>query len=174
MVQKAYCLTGSLTYLHKAQEEIPAMNDYPREDKKIVLHLSDNSTLSGLVNIAGRSTFAIVEDSDPDIVLYDALSGDGKAYKTVLVSKKQICWIDAVEDREEKPERGQWQKVKFKLTNGQEITGEIDIAGFARTSDYFRAYPGKFYEVHRCSAADTRDNRLFVASEHVMWREPVV
>ena len=150
------------------------MNDYPREDKKIVLHLSDNSTLSGLVNIAGRSTFAIVEDSDPDIVLYDASSGDGKAYKTVLVSKKQICWIDAVEDREEKPERGQWQKVKFKLTNGQEITGEIDIAGFARTSDYFRAYPGKFYEVHPCSTADTRDNRLFVASEHVMWREPVV
>lgn len=150
------------------------MNDYPREDKKIVLHLSDNSTLSGLVNIAGRTTFAIVEDSDPDIVLYDASSGDGKAYKTVLVSKKQICWIDAVEDREEKPDRGHWQKVTFKITNGQEITGEIDIAGFTRTSDYFRAYPGKFYEVHRCSTGNTRDNLLFVASEHVMWREPSV
>ena len=150
------------------------MNDYPREDKKIVLYLSDNSTLSGLVNIAGRSTFAIVEDSDPDIVLYDASSGEGKAYKTVLVSKKQICWIDAVDDREEKPDRGKWQKVTFKLTNGQEITGEIDIAGFARTSDYFRTYPGKFYEVHTCSTAGTGNNRLFVASEHVMWREPVV
>ena len=150
------------------------MNDYPREDKKIVLHLSDDSTLSGFVNVAGRTTFAIVEDSDPDIVLYDASSGDGKAYTTVLVSKKQICWIDAVEDREEKPERGQWQKVKFKLTNGQEITGEIDIAGFARTSDYFRAYPGKFYDVYPCSAAGTMDKRLFVASEHVMWREPVI
>ena len=150
------------------------MNDYPREDKKIALHLSDNSTLSGLVNIAGRSTFAIVEDSDPDIVLYDASSGDGKAYKIVLVSKKQIFWIDAVDDREEKPDRGKWQKVTFKLTNGQELTGEVDIAGFERTSDYFRAYPGRFYEVYRCSTGDTRDNRLFVASEHVMWREPVV
>ena len=150
------------------------MNDYPREDKKIALHLSDNSTLSGLVNIAGRSTFAIVEDSDPDIVLYDASSGDGKAYKIVLVSKKQICWIDAVDDREEKPDRGKWQKVTFKLTNGQELTGEVDIAGFDRTSDYFRTYSGKFYEVHRCDTDDTRDNLLFVASEHVMWREPVV
>jgi hypothetical protein len=150
------------------------MNDYPREDKKIALHLSDNSTLSGLVNIAGRSTFAIVEDSDPDIVLYDASSGDGKAYKIVLVSKKQICWIDAVDDREEKPDRGKWQKVTFKLTNGQELTGEVDISGFDRTSDYFRAYPGRFYEVYTCSTGDTRDNRLFVASEHVMWREPVV
>jgi small nuclear ribonucleoprotein (snRNP)-like protein len=150
------------------------MNDYPREDKKIVLNLSDNSTLSGLVNIVGRSTFAIVEDSDPDIVVYDASSGEGKAYKTVLVSKKQICWIDAVDDREQKPDRGKWQKVTFKLTNGQEITGEVNIAGFDRASDYFRVYPGRFYEVYTCSTANTRDNRLFVASEHVIWRELVV
>ena len=149
------------------------MNDYPREDKKIVLHLSDNSTLSGLVNIAGRSIFAIVEDSDPDIVLYNVSSGDGKTYKTVLVSKKQICWIDSLDKREQKPDRGKWQKVKFKLTNGQEITGEVDIVGFERTSDYFRAYPGRFYEVYTCGAAGTGNNRLFVASEHVMWREPV-
>ena len=150
------------------------MNDYPREDKKIVLHLSDNSTLSGLVNIAGRSTFAIVEDSDPDIVLYDASSGDGKTYKTVLVSKKQICWIDSVDDREQKADGGKWRQVKFKLTNGQEITGEVNIVGFDRTSDYFRSYPGKFYEVHRCNTTDTGDDRLFVASEHVLWKEPVV
>ena len=150
------------------------MNDYPREDKKIVLYLSDNSTLSGLVNIVGRSTFAIVEDSDPDIVVYDASSGEGKAYKTVLVSKKQVCWIDAVDDREQKPDRGKWQKVTFKLTNGQEVTGEVDIAGFERASDYFRAYAGRFYEVYTYSPADTRGNRLFVASEHVIWRELVV
>lgn len=150
------------------------MNDYPKEDKKIVLHLSDNSTLSGFVNIAGRCIFAIVEDSDPDIVLYDASSEDGRVYKTVLVSKNQICWIDSVDDREQKPDRGKWQKVKFKLTNGQEMTGEVDIAGFDRASDYFRTYPGRFYEVYTDCTADKRANRLFVATEHVMWREPVV
>ena len=150
------------------------MNDYPKEDKKIVLHLTDSSTLTGFVNIAGRTTPAIVEDSDPVMVLYDASSEDGRAYKAVLVSKNQICWIDALDDSEQKPDRGKWQKVGFKITNGQKITGEIDITGFERASDYFRTYPGRFYEVYTCSTADKMDNRLLVASEHVIWRELIV
>lgn len=150
------------------------MNDYPREDKKVLLHLSDNTTLSGFINIAGRNTLAMMEDADPIIVLYDVTSGDGRAFKTLLVSKNQICWIDGTGEKGGKPELGKWQKVRLKITSGLEITGEIDIAGFVRASDYFRAYPGRFYEVYRCDAPGSRDSRLLVASQHVMWGEPVV
>ncbi len=41
------------------------MNDYPKQDKKIKILLSDNSQITGLINIAGRGTIELVEDEQP-------------------------------------------------------------------------------------------------------------
>ena len=75
------------------------MNDYPRQDKKIKLYLSDNSQITGLINIAGRRTMELVEDAGPDIVMYSVKSEDGELHRTVLVAKQQIVWIDPLEDK---------------------------------------------------------------------------
>jgi hypothetical protein len=149
------------------------MNDYPRQDKKITLHLSDNTQITGLINIAGRGPVELVEDTDPDIVLYSVESEDGTIHQTVLVSKKQIVWIDLFEDGEEKPELGTWQKVRFKLVTGKEITGEVDISGYSRVSDYFQAFSRRFYEVYQCSTAGEKHNLMLISPGHVMWRKLV-
>ena len=148
------------------------MNDYPRQDKKIKLYLSDNSQITGLINIAGRRTIELVEDAGPDIVMYSVESEDGKLHQTVLVAKQQIVWIDPLEESG-KPEVGTWQKVSFKLANGQEITGKVDISGYSRISDYFQAFSRKFYEVYECKTNGKKQNLLFVSSGHVLWRELV-
>ena len=70
------------------------MNDYPRQDKKIQLYLSDKSQIAGLINIAGRGTIELVEDAGPDIVLYSVNTGDGELHQTILVAKHQIVCID--------------------------------------------------------------------------------
>ena len=148
------------------------MNDYPRQDKKIKLYLSDNSQIKGLINIAGRRTIELVEDAGPDIVMYSVESEDGKLHQTVLVAKQQIVWIDPLEESG-KPEVGTWQKVSFKLANGQEINGKVDISGYSRISDYFQAFSRRFYEVYECSTTGKKQNLLFVSSGHVLWRELV-
>jgi hypothetical protein len=149
------------------------MNDYPRQDKQIKLYLSDNSQITGLINIAGRRAVELVEDDDPDIVMYGVKSEDGTLHQTVLVAKQQIILIDPLEDERGKPEVGTWQKVSFKLANGKEITGEVDISGYSRVSDYFQAFSRRFYEVYECSTTEKKHNLLFVSSDHVLWRELV-
>ncbi|MDX1778332.1 MAG: hypothetical protein R3339_05590, partial [Thermodesulfobacteriota bacterium] len=94
-------------------------------------------------------------------------------HHTVLVAKKQVVWIDPFEDGKEKPEVGTWQKVRFKLLNGKEITGEVDISGFSRISDYFQAFSRRFYEVYQCSTKEKTHNLLLISSGHVLWRELV-
>jgi hypothetical protein len=148
------------------------MNDYPRQDKKIKLYLSDNSQITGLINIAGRRTIELVEDTGSDIVLYSVKSEDSALHQTVLVAKQQVVWIDPLEESG-KPEVGTWQKVSFKLANGQAITGEVDITGYSRISDYFQAFTRRFYEVYGCSTNGKTQNLLFVSSGHVLWRELV-
>ena len=149
------------------------MNDYPKQDKKIKLYLSDNTQITGLINIAGRGPVELVEDADPDIVLYGAESGNEKIHQTMLVAKKQVVWIDPFEDGKEKPAVGTWQKVRFKLVNGKEITGEVDISGYSRVSDYFQAFSRRFYEVYQCSTEEKTQNLLLISSGHVLWRELV-
>ncbi len=111
--------------------------------------------------------------SSPDIVMYSVESEDGELHQTVLVAKQQIVWIDPHDDESGKAEVGTWQKVSFKLANGQEITGEVDISGYSRISDYFQAFSRRFYEVYECITDGKKQNLLFVSSGHVLWRELV-
>lgn len=149
------------------------MSEYPKQDKKVILCIANNIRITGNINIAGRSTFQYLEDSDPDIVMYDTCTEDGEEHKTLLVSKRQVYWIDPVNDTGEKQNMGNWKQVKFKLTNGQEITGEVEITGFNRVSDYFLEHSKRFYEIYECSIADKKHELLFVSSEHVLWKEPI-
>lgn len=147
------------------------MSEYPRQDKKIILCTSNNSLIAGSINIVGRSTLKHLEDAAPDIVMYDTCAEGGKEHKTLLVSKSRVYWIDPMDDTGGKQNMGTWKQVKLKLTNDQEITGEVDITGFYRVSDYFLGYSKRFYEIYECSIADKKYDLLFVSSDHVLWKE---
>ncbi len=144
----------------------------PTEDQRIVIRLADHSSLTGLINLTGRTVLAMVQESDPHILLYDATDGDGRGYETALVSKHQILWIETpAAAQDEKPAVGDWKKVRFRLTDGHEITAEIDITGFDRPSDYFRAYAGNFYTVYARLDDKKPSQKIFIASAHVVLRE---
>lgn len=156
------------------------MSEYPKQDTKIILYISDNSRISGSVkvsgsiNITGRSIFTYLQDSDPDIVLYNTSTEDGTAQKTLLLSKGYVVWVYPLEGMGgDRQDAENFKKVKFKLSNTQEITGEVPITGFKRVSDYFMAYSRRFYVIYDCSVADKKYDILFLASAHVLWKEPV-
>ena len=163
----------TLADIPRFYEEKIIMSEYPKQDKKVILCISNNIRITGNINIVGRSTFKHLEDSDPDIVMYDTCTEGGKEHKTLLVSKSQVYWIDPIDDTGEKQNMGKWKQVKLKLTNDQEIAGEVDITGFNRVSDYFLAYSNRFYEIYECSIADKKYDLLFISSDHVLWKEPI-
>lgn len=149
------------------------MCEYPKQDKKVMLCIANNIRITGSINIVGRSMSQYLEDPAPDIVMYDTCTGSGREHKTLLVSKSQIYWINPVDETGEIPNTGIWKQVRLKLSNDQEITGKVDIAGFNRVSAYFLSYDKRFYEIYECSMADKKYDFLFVSSEHVLWKEPI-
>jgi len=149
------------------------MNDYPREDKPLIVCLADNTQVRGMVNIAGRTAVGVIEDTGPDLVLYEARSGVGMPLTTVFIAKNQIVWIAPAEDRENLEGHGEMQKVRFKLANGEVITGKVDSSGFERLSDYFNACHQRFYEIHEASFTDRTYEVLYVRVQQVLWKEPI-
>jgi len=149
------------------------MNEYPREDKPLLVCLSDNTRVRGLVNIAGRTTQEVLEDEGPDLVLYDARGGDGIPLKTVFIGKNQILWIAPSGDGEKRGETGLLKQVRFKLANGEVITGKVDRSGFERLSDYFHACRQRFYEIHEASFTDITYGVLYLGVQQVLWKEPI-
>jgi len=149
------------------------MSEYPREDKPLAVSLSDNTLISGLVNIAGRTTQEVLEDEGPDLVLYDAQDGDGMPLKTVFIGKDRILWI-APDGEAVKPEAGSLLKqVKFRLAGGQVLTGKVEISGFDRLSDYFHARRERFYKVMEASLMDRTYDVLYLGIQQVLWKQPV-
>lgn len=149
------------------------MTDYPRVDQRVSLRLTDGRGLTGKINIAGRTALDIAQDDEPELVLYDACDDEGKAFETVLVSKCHIVRIEEAGPPSGRPENGTWHLVRFRLTSGQQLDGDIEVTGIARTSDFFRAYPDRFYDVYTKGAADEPSRRVFIAASHVLWREPL-
>jgi hypothetical protein len=148
-------------------------DDYPRQDQRIVLRLADGTSITGLINVTGRTVEQVVRDeSDPNLLVYDVTGEDGRGFETVLVSKHQIFWIEMPASAQSpKSEAGDWKSVIFRFKNGHELAGEIDITGFDRPSDYFHAHAGHFYQVWASVLADKEPQLIFVASDHVVLRE---
>ena len=149
------------------------MSEYPRQDQRIVLRLADASSITGMINVTGRTVEAVVRDeSDPNLLVYDATGEDGRGYETTLISKHQILWIEMpAAAQSPRSEAGDWRSVTFRFKNGHELAGEIDITGFDRPSDYFPAHAGHLYQVRAKVAAEREPQLSFVASDHVVLRE---
>ena len=149
------------------------MSKYPKQDKEIVICTADGSVMTGMVNIAGRSISSYMQDSEPDVIIYDVRVADQSRFKTLMVTKRQIVWI-SVTDEIEREQYGIWQKLAFKVNTGNTITGDIDITGYDRISDYVQRYNNRFHEVFDCIIdEEPRNNLIFVSRHLTVWKEPV-
>ncbi len=149
------------------------MNNYPKQDKEIVICTADGSIISGKVNIAGRSISSYMQDAEPDVIIYDVKVKDEKSYETLMVTKSQIVWISA-EGETEKEDYGIWEKLSFRMNIGNTITGDVDITGYDRISDYVQRYNNRFHEVFNCSIDNKQKNNLFFVSRQLtVWKEPI-
>lgn len=147
------------------------MNDYPREDQEIEICLADNSRVSGMVNIAGRSISAYLHSSDLDIVIYGGLFDNGQKAGTLLVSKRQTIWVKP-DLSVEKSKYGNWKKIRFRLFTGQSVEGVIDITGYDRISDYLQDYTERYYEVYDCRCGNEASDLMFISRKYSLWKEP--
>lgn len=148
------------------------MINYPKEDQKITLCTTAGAYVSGMVNVAGRSLSTYLQDSEPDIIMYETELSENKQQNTLMVSKRQTLWIASGEELEKDP-LGCWKRLSFKLVNGQVIVGEIDITGYDRVSDYVQRYQNRFYEVFACTINGEKKSSLFVSTRYTMWKEPL-
>lgn len=148
------------------------MINYPKEDQKITLCTTAGAYISGMVNVAGRSLSTYLQDAEPDIIMYETELAENNKQNTLMVSKRQTLWI-STQDEIEKDLLGCWQRLSFKLVNGQVIVGEIDITGYDRVSDYVQRFQNRFYEVFDCNINGENKNTLFVSKRYTMWKEPL-
>ncbi len=149
------------------------MIDYPKQDQQIVLCTADDAIVTGMVNIAGRNISTYIQECDPHVIMYDVELADKQKFGTLIVTTRQIMWI-AVADEGQIDRFGNWQKLSFKMINGQTVTGEVDITGYDRVSDFFQQFSNRFYELFDCSIDGEKKEVLFVSSRFIVWKEPVV
>lgn len=146
------------------------MINYPKEDLKITLCTTAGAFITGMVNVAGRSLSTYLQDAEPDIVMYETELSENKKENTLMVSKQQTLWIMST-SKLEKESLGSWQRLSFKLVNGQVIVGDVDITGYDRVSDYVQNYQNRFYEVFDCTINGEKKDTIFVSSHYTMWKE---
>jgi hypothetical protein len=61
-----------------------------------------------------------------------------------------------------------YRAVSLKLVKGREITGEVDISGYNRVSDYFQTFSRRFYQVFQPSTPEKRQTLLLISSGQVL------
>jgi len=149
------------------------MGIYPKKDCEIRLCLSNNSQLDGLVNIVGRDIRTFLLDNESDIVMYEAVNGEDERRRPMIVPKKHILWVEVkdldLNDRKVVINRN----MKMKMTNGQVVSGEIDITGYDRVSDYFLKNTDMFSEVSSAMVdGEAINSIMFVSTTQYLWVIP--
>lgn len=149
------------------------MGIYPKKDCEIRLCLSNNSQLDGLVNIVGRDIRTFLLDNESDIVMYEAVDGEDDRRRPMIVPKKHILWVE-VKDLDLKDRKvAIHRNMKMKMTNGQVVSGEIDITGYDRVSDYFLKNTDMFSEVSSALVDGEAINSIvFVSTTQYLWVIP--
>jgi hypothetical protein len=148
------------------------MNDYPKQDHPITIITSDNSRISGMINVLGRSISVYLQGPEPDVIMYDCTIDDTRKADTLMVSKRQILWLNTGESLMEQ-RIGNWQTLMFHLVNGVKVKGDVNMTGYDRVSDFLQSYGDRFYEVFDAETVDSKSGMLYVSREHTVWKEPL-
>lgn len=149
------------------------MTAYPKLDREIVILTSDNRHTRGMINVLGRSIATYLQASEPDVVLYHCTIDGSQKAETLMMSKNQIMMIQTNEESD-KDRIGRWHRLKLKMINGAVVTGDINITGYDRVSDYIQNYNEFFYELHSAVTDEGSFERLYVSRNLTIWKEPSV
>lgn len=149
------------------------MGIYPRQDYPIRICLVDNSQLEGLVNIVGRDITTFLQDTETDIVMYDTVNGEDDNRRPMIVRKSQVLWVEIKGNEADGREPVNLKPMKMKLANGQVVTGNIDITGYDRISDYFQKNSDRYAEVFGALVDGEKSfPSLFVSVTQYIWVIP--
>lgn len=149
------------------------MGIYPKKDCEIRLCLSNNSQLNGLVNIVGRDFRTFLLDNESDIVMYEAVNGEDDRRRPMIVHKKHILWVEVRDSDLEERKTAIRRTMKMKMTNGQVVSGSIDITGHDRVSDYFLKNTEMFCEVSNAMVdGEFIHSMMFVSTTQYLWVIP--
>ncbi|WP_300672941.1 hypothetical protein [Desulfoluna sp.] len=149
------------------------MGIYPKKDCQIRLCLSNNSQLDGLVNIVGRDIRTFLLDDESDIVMYEAVNGEDEKRRPMIVPKKHILWLEVKGCDLAERKMALYRKLKIKLINGQVVSGEIDITGYDRVSDYVLKNSDLFSEVAEATIdGEIIRSIVFVSTTQYLWVVP--
>lgn len=148
------------------------MSDYPKQDHEIIVLTADNSRVTGCINVLGRSIGAYLQGPEPDIVMYDCLIDGMKGADTLMISKRQVLWVNSREKSGEQ-KVGNWQALMFRLINGAMVKGAVNMTGYDRVSDFLQNEHSRFYEIHDVETSGYLCDLLYVSREHTVWKKPV-
>lgn len=149
------------------------MGIYPKKDCEIRLCLSNNSQLNGLVNIVGRDIRTFLLDSESDIVMYEAVDGEDERRRPMIVPKKHILWVEIKDTDLVERKLAIYRNMKMKMVNGQVVSGEIDITGYDRVSDYFLKNTEMFSEISSAMVdGESIHSVMFVSTTQYLWVVP--
>ena len=149
------------------------MGIYPKEDCEIRLCLSDNSQLNGLVNIVGRDIRMFLLDNESDIIMYEAVNGEDERRRPMIVPKKHVLWVELKGEAADGRKTGLQRNMKMKMSNGQLVSGAIDITGYDRVSDYFLKNTDMFCEVMDATVdGEHTHSAMFVSTARYLWVVP--
>jgi hypothetical protein len=149
------------------------MGIYPKKDCEITLCLSNNSQLDGLVNVVGRDIRTLLLDSESDIVMYEAVNGEDERRRPMIVPKKHILWVEIKDADLTERKLAIHRNMKMKMVNGQVVSGEIDITGYDRVSDYFLKNTEMFTEVTSGMVdGELVYSTMFVSTAQYLWVIP--
>jgi hypothetical protein len=147
------------------------MNTYPKQDHEIEILTTGNVRVTGMINVLGRSISTYLQGSEPDIIMYGCKPDDAESADTLIVSKDHILWVNSGESPDE-ARAGRWQKLIFRMINGRVVTGEVNMTGYDRVSDYLQNFDERFYEVYSAQTDEGSSGLLYVSRKATVWKEP--
>lgn len=148
------------------------MTAYPKMDHEIDILTTNNIRIHGMINVLGRSISTYLQGTEPDVVVYQCTVDDERAVDTLMIAKHQIVTVYTGEQEVSEDRIGRWQRVKLTLNTGKLITGDVNMTGYDRLSDYIQNHNEHFYELHSVQTDEGDFQLLYVSRIATVWKEP--
>ena len=149
------------------------MTAFPKLDYEVDILTTGNFRIQGSINVLGRSIAAYLQGPEPDLILYKCIIDQDQTANTIMISKHQVVTVLTGEQSPVEERIGNWRRLSLIMSYGKIITGDINITGYDRVSDYIQNFKDHFYELHSVDMGDKICDRLYVSRLATVWKEPV-